>query len=287
VLIFFLTNMFANVIVCKHICLYYNQAMNGKDNQYNTDEKKFLEKHWEGLSRTHAVEEINDWIKWDLNPVSTKLIEIFSDIKIRFHEVAVKALKKSWSRFEDRFVVNLDTSHQTKSPESILEKMVREWTAKGKPSTPLLNRINYKTNLSDAIRFRFEVNFLEDGRKLNLFLLQEARKTSSRLSQDLILKNKKCNVDTPLTKRTKGERSWKLQFFHKESNYQIELQICTQLQVAWDKKDHFLIYERARKGSEVPEGDTILMKHVSDQLYVVDRQLDEFRRKVLIEFSKK
>ena len=251
--------------------------------EYTQHEKEFLQKHWNGCEKQDVLQEINSWIDWGLKlVVSNDLNSLFEEIKERFNGETVRELRDNWSGFDERFVVTLDTTHATKSPGKILEKLVREWLNSNKPETPALNRYNFKTELTDCIRFRYEVNFLEDAEKLYQFVLEEAKDPSAELCKELALREDKCtcNVHDRLSERVKGERSWKFQFVHRKTRYQVELQICTQLQVAWDKKDHFLIYERRRRGMNVPEGDHILMKHVSDQLYVVDRQLDELRKKI-------
>lgn len=54
-----------------------------------------------------------------------------------------------------------------------------------------------------------------------------------------------------------GERSWKHELRHKDSKVRVELQICTQLQEAWDKKEHFLVYERKRAGKDIEKEQRI------------------------------
>ena len=259
--------------------------MAGQIDNYAEDEKEFLRTHWGGWKRLPAIDEINTWITWELTPVATEVIAFFAGIRKKLHEETIRALRNSWSGFQDRFVVGLDISHSTKSAEEILGKMVRNWLSEDRPDNPSLNRSNYKTSLEDAIRLRYEVNFLEDGNRLCQMISLDSRNRVTNLYRMLELKDEKCNVHDPLPERKKGERSWKFLFVHRATKYRVELQICTQLQVAWDKKDHFLIYERTRKGIEVPRGDVILMKHVSDQLYVVDRQLDELREKIQSELG--
>jgi ppGpp synthetase/RelA/SpoT-type nucleotidyltranferase len=254
--------------------------MAGDIDEYIKDEEEFLRRHWDGADRQTVLSELSLWIDWELKPVSTEIISIFNEIGKDFHDRTVEDLRSHWRGYEDRFVVELDTSNVIKTPERILEKFVRSWREENKSEAPNLNRLNYKTTLSDAVRLRYEVNFLEDGEKLFQLILHQAKYPASKLYQKLELQNNKCNVHESLNTRIKGERSWKLFFVHRGTDYKIELQICTQLQVSWDKKDHFLIYERDREGLTVQPGDIILMKHVSDQLYVVDRQLDEFRRKI-------
>jgi hypothetical protein len=55
------------------------------------------------------------------------------------------------------------------------------------------------------------------------------------------------------------------------------------LQEAWDKKDHFLIYEPRRRGEPIDGADSIEIYAMSELLYVADltfdRLLDAIRRR--------
>ena len=254
--------------------------MTAEIDQYLRDEEEFLQMHWDGAGKEQALEEIRFWTSELDELVATEVYPTFNDIAKRFERKIVEELKRSWSHYVSRFVVEVDDSHIIKTPQSIIEKLIRDWRDTGKPEAPILNRENYKTKLPDSVRLRYVVNFLQDGKELNDFILSEMKRKTSELYRLFELTSKKCNVDERLNIRRKGERSWKLSFVHKQTRYLLEIQICTQLQVAWDKKDHFMIYERKRKGMN-PITDIILMKHVSDQLYVVDRQLDELREEIL------
>lgn len=269
-------------VICT--CLVTNGSqetpMAAEIDDYNQDEEEFLRQHWEGASRQSVLDEFALWIHWELMPYSTEILKAFNEIKDKFHQQTVTALQRCWQGYEDRFVVELDKDHLTKTPERILEKFVREWCDAGKTENPELNRSNYRTEFPDALRLRYVVNFLTDGENLCQFLEQEAKNQHSLLCQKFALENHKCNVHDRLDERKKGERSWKFNFTHRATGARLEVQICTQLQVAWDKKDHFLIYELDRGGYKVEPGDQILINHVSDQLYVVDRQLDALRGKI-------
>jgi ppGpp synthetase/RelA/SpoT-type nucleotidyltranferase len=245
--------------------------------EYQEAEQQFLKKFWFGKSRDDVLGEISQWIKWDLPGVSVHAMRCLRDVAKRFSERMNQRLRKAWSGYEDRFVAELDSSHDRKTPGRVLDKMVRAWMANGCSEEPPLRPDNYRTELPDALRYRYVVNFIEDGERLFKMLCKEAKSKNKELAEIFKLEtgSRKCSVHDRLNKRKRGERSWKLRLVHKGTGINAEVQVCTLLQVSWDKKDHFLIYERERRGVEVAPGDKIVMKHVSDQLYVVDRQLDE------------
>ncbi len=245
-------------------------------------EKEFLQRFWK-VARTDALDEIDEWINWDLRGVDLEATRVLKYLENRFRDETIKRLKDAWPSYEKRFVVELDTSNSTKSRDRILEKMVRTWIVARKPDPPPISPDNFRTEMPDALRYRYIVNFLDDGKRLNRMVLDEVRDPRSRMGQLFKLDKdcESCTVHLPLNKRDGGERSWKFRLVHQENGTRAELQVCTQLQVAWDKKDHFLIFELERRGRRIPPGDRIQMKHVSDQLYVVDRQLDELHLAVL------
>ncbi len=248
----------------------------------NQDEFRFLDRFWEGASRETVIRELHRWGQVELLPIVQETIQILKVLKDDFHKKKIRELRRRWPKYEDRFVVDLDDTHQLKAAQGLLEKMVREWVDTGRTSAPL-RPDNYRTEMPDAIRLRFIVNFLSDGQSLFRLLCRRLSRAGTDLNRafDVDPGTKKCSVHTQLNKRSKGERSWKIRLIHRATRVKIELQVCTQFQVAWDKKEHFMIYEPKRIGVEPSEGHLILMRHLSDQLYVVDRELDEVHRSVL------
>jgi ppGpp synthetase/RelA/SpoT-type nucleotidyltranferase len=251
--------------------------------KYQADEKEFIAKFWPGVSKEKVIRELEEWLNWEIKPLSAEITRILSKLARNFESKIIENLQTSWPDYEKRYVVSLDDSNSTKSPSRVLEKMIRTWIKDGRPDQPNINPANYRTELPDALRFRYEVNFLEDGEKLHEFIQSELNNPDSKIGKIFKLDDGsiKCSVHDPLNQRNGGERSWKYRLIHKSNQVKTELQICTQLQVAWDKKDHFLIFERKRRGLKIQSGDDIQMKHISDQLYVVDRQLDELQRSIL------
>ena len=91
-------------------------------------------------------------------------------------------------------------------------------------------------------------------------------------------------VNTPLAQSIKvGERSNKfvLEYIKKPGLF-IEIQAMTQLQEAWDKKDHFLVYEKRRgfsdKDEEIfPDFLDAKMFATAELLFVADEYFEQLR----------
>lgn len=75
--------------------------------------------------------------------------------------------------------------------------------------------------------------------------------------------------------RSSGERCRKGVFsLRKDALIRVEVQIQTMLQEAWDKKDHFLVYEPKRRGEAVEACHIIEIYAMSELLYVADLTFD-------------
>jgi ppGpp synthetase/RelA/SpoT-type nucleotidyltranferase len=62
----------------------------------------------------------------------------------------------------------------------------------------------------------------------------------------------------------------------------LEIQVMTQLEEAWDKKDHFLVYEKHRQAPDKDDeyfSDFLdaKMLAMSELLYIADNYFDELR----------
>lgn len=248
----------------------------------NQDESRFLELYWGGTSREVVIQELDRWRQTELIPIGQETLLVLRALKEDFRKKTIRNLRRRWPQYEERFVVELDASHLLKTSKGLLEKMVREWVATDRTTAPL-GPNNYRKEMPDALRLRFVVNFLSDGEALFRLLCRRLGRKGTDLNRvfEVDPGSKKCTVHSQLNKRKKGERSWKIRLVHRETRVKVELQVCTQFQVAWDKKEHFMIYEPRRIGVDPSEGHIILMRHLSDQLYVVDRELDEVHRSVM------
>jgi ppGpp synthetase/RelA/SpoT-type nucleotidyltranferase len=185
-----------------------------------------------------------------------------------------------------RFFYRSDLSHLMKSPESILDRMARDWD----PAAGEAPRIGFNdivATIEDLARFRIVLNFLSDVKllcqkieepyrlnaddRLRLTQAQQALYVDFRLRdnrlEDLIMLHP--------AKRLSGERCRKGLFFLRTNGHvRIEVQIQTMLQEAWDKKDHFLVYEHKRRGEDVDQSHSIESYAMSELLYVADLTFD-------------
>ena len=189
---------------------------------------------------------------------------------------------------EHRLVARIDLDHATKSPASILEKMAREWGARPGEAPPI-SFANYARELDDLGRFRIVTNFLSDVERIadRLAAPYRTRKDLSdaqqALAEDYLLRQNAFEDRVLLHpgKRDKGERCHKGIFEPKRpelSHLRVEVQIQTLLQEAWDKKDHYLLYEPRRRGEPITLEHECEMFAMSDLLYVADLTFDRLRK---------
>lgn len=181
--------------------------MRSRKIKYEDLEKEFLQRFWK-VARNDAMDEIDEWINWDLRGVDLEAIRVLKDLENRFRAETIRRIKDAWHPYEKRFVVELDTSNSTKSRDRILEKMVRAWIGARKPDLPPISPDNFRTEMPDALRYRYVVNFLDDGERLNRMVLDEVREPGSRMGQLFKLDKDggNCSVHLPLNKRNGGER---------------------------------------------------------------------------------
>lgn len=195
-----------------------------------------------------------------------------------------------------RLFARIDSSSLLKQPPSILEKMVRSWDPEGgKP--PSFGFGNFLQEMRDLGRFRIVANFLGDvdlicrGLEAPYGSPQEELSPAQRaLKSDFALEHNQLEDTIYLdpVKRSKGERCRKGLFYPRAPHLrhlQIEVQIQTLLQEAWDKKDHFLIYEPRRRGEEIPMQHQTEIFAMSELLYVADLTFERLRRDILAQRS--
>lgn len=188
-----------------------------------------------------------------------------------------------------RFLYRIDAGNLRKSPESILEKMAREWHEARSEAPP--KSFHNLDDLKDLGRFRIVASFLSDvellcerledtynaSRRRSLTAAQQHLAEGFRLVdnnfEDLI------RVRPP--KRKSGERCRKGTFAPRaphQSQYRVEVQIVTAFQEGWDKKDHHLVYERVRTGQKLDERHPELSFALSEVLYLADYVFDGLKR---------
>lgn len=188
---------------------------------------------------------------------------------------------------EHRLVARIDLGAAAKSPPGILEKMAREWMRQGSASPPVSFE-DFRVQIDDLARFRIVTNFLSDVELLaeRLEAPFHAGKGLSpwqrELAQDYRLRDNALadSVHLHPRRREKGERCRRGVFIPRRGGDEalnVEVQIQTLLQEAWDRKDHYLLYEPRRRGERVDDRHECEMFAMSEVLYVADLTFDRLR----------
>ena len=143
--------------------------------------------------------------------------------------------------------------------------------------------------MTDLIRFRIVCNYLCDVRYIeeriesNIQSIEDRIRCFDKGCRKLTPK-KVDHIEIPFPERSAGHRA--VQYVFKYSGEGgptlFEVQVMTQLQHAWDKKDHHLIYEyvRANQGHKIPLHLKNRMAAMSELLYVADTVFDELRKDI-------
>ncbi|MCK4576669.1 hypothetical protein KAU34_09700, partial [candidate division WOR-3 bacterium] len=154
-----------------------------------------------------------------------------------------------------------------KSIESIAQKIERR----------KYNISDFEKGMSDIFRFRITCNYLSDVRKL-VKKIRNSKKISDTFTIDSD-EDKIVDMRVKEPNKVKGVRCHVFGFKVKNTSDcpTIELQIMTMLQEAWDKKDHYLIYEPERKGIKVSHEGKLKMQAMSELLYVADEFFDSIQ----------
>jgi ppGpp synthetase/RelA/SpoT-type nucleotidyltranferase len=191
-----------------------------------------------------------------------------------------------------RLLARIDSSSLVKTPASILEKMVRDWDPDGQ-DTPRYTFENFRQEMKDLGRFRIVANFIGDAETIAGALsepygspLTALSPGQSTLKSEFALEQNRFDDSVVLDPavRKRGERCHKGVFYPRPAHQQhlrIEVQIQTQLQEAWDKKDHFLVYEPRRRGEDVSLHHRCEIYAMSELLYVADLTFDRLRKDIL------
>lgn len=187
-----------------------------------------------------------------------------------------------------RLFYRFDDHHVLKTPESILEKMARRWEDTRR--SPPINFHNLD-ELNDLGRFRIVTNFLSDVEWICRQLeapydptkWEQLSSAQETLRCEFSLQGNRFEDLIAISHRSRksGERCRKAQFTPKQPEhrgFRVEVQLLTVLQEAWDKKDHFLIYERRRAGLKVDERHEQLSYSLSEQLYLADHVFDQLKQ---------
>ncbi len=190
-----------------------------------------------------------------------------------------------------RLLFRIDQTALVKSPASILDKLVRGWD----PEAGSVGTVDFRGSLAemtDLGRFRIVVNFLSDIERVCsaleepyaapgaavLSAAQEALGREFALEPNRLVDL----VNQEPKDRTKGQRCRKgVLYPRSRPDLKVEVQVETMLQEAWDKKDHFLIYEPRRRGEPVHPQDNREMFAMSELLYVADLTFDRLRESIM------
>lgn len=190
---------------------------------------------------------------------------------------------------KSRFLYRVDLSHLLKTPASILEKMVRRWTP-GQP--PQITFENFEKEFEDLARARVVANFLSDVADIGAAVRDAFSKRPEMLTEaqrglrgEYYLKSNQLEDRIALAPgtRQRGERCLKGVFSPRARGFehlQVEIQIATVLQEAWDQKDHFLIYEPRRRGVKPDAQDEREIFAMSELLYMADIAFDRMRKRL-------
>jgi len=190
-------------------------------------------------------------------------------------ETIVESLCKKYRKEEKRVFADIIYPRPVypnphKSHERIVEKIMSQ------PKDYTLQ--NFDTKMEDIVRFRIVCNYLSD-----IFEIVKELKADSHLNDCCKISEK----DYITEDRNNPHRAFHLIFNvlvlykGKKVVRKVELQIMTQLQNSWDKKDHSLVYEEIRIGKKIDKKDRIKMASMSDLLYIADEFFDDLREKML------
>lgn len=145
---------------------------------------------------------------------------------------------------------------------------------------------NFLNTMADVVRFRIICNYLSDVEYIDKKIEGFAKKFNK-----LEIIGRENHIETPLPKRRAGHRAFQytMKYYDTEPPVLFELQVMTQLQHAWDKKDHHLIYEyvRIKKDKKIPVYLKNRMAAMSELLYVADEAFDSLREEIAKIMEKK
>lgn len=231
--------------------------------------------------------EISDYIKNKIPPPDNTIKKFgnFISSKIQEHGTLCttvlaeveKILSPFKTQHQNRFFCRIDTDHKLKSPVGIIEKIIRGNRELGNKGDEFTLE-NFNTRMTDLARFRIVCNFLSD-----VFLVQKAIKNSNELKSAFKIKEK-ISIEQRPAQRKSGERSVKLILEYKNKpGLFLEIQIMTQLAEAWDKKDHYLIYEIRRMSPDKDEENfsdfsDAKMFAMAELLYIADNYFDDLKK---------
>jgi len=246
-------------------------------------EQKYLKK-WGFKNRSALEKDITNSIMV-LEFEATKIFQFFKE------KVGIWA-KDLLADNKERFVAETESPPNeklVKSSQRIAEKILESWEEYEKwTDTPKGQRgeeperhhpKEFLNTMNDVVRFRIICNYLNDVEYIGKKLKGSVAKTK----QFKLIKWKDY-IETPYPEHRAGHRALQFvfQYIRNKNPILFEVQIMTQLQHAWDKKDHHLIYEyvRIERGQEIPLHLKNRMAAMSEVLYVADNVFDDLKNEI-------
>ena len=261
---------------------------------YQTQEERYLKK-W-GFSHRNKYEQyVKEKIE-DLEFLAPQLFKIFEDAVTEWEADYLRGKRK-------RFVAETFSppgDKLLKGPDRVVEKILESWERhaewndlpkrkRAKKPPTRHDPKHFLHTMTDLIRFRIVCNYLCDVRYIEGRIESDLQSIEKRIQgvdkRCRKLKSKKVDhIEIPFPERRAGHRSVQYVFEYSGEGGPtlFEVQVMTQLQYAWDKKDHHLIYEyvRVKQGHKIPLHLKNRMAAMSELLYVADTVFDELRKDI-------
>jgi ppGpp synthetase/RelA/SpoT-type nucleotidyltranferase len=250
--------------------------------------KKTLEiaylKKWGCKNKAQYVLYVKEKME-DLEFIAPQLFQIFQEKVIEWEQ---KYLRNGKKRFVAETISPLGDK-LTKAPERVVEKILESWETysqwqklakKEKGKEPIKHDPkDFLSTMPDLIRFRILCNYLSDIKWFDKKIQDFAKK-----SKHIKLLKWNDYIETPFPQRRVGHRAlqYVFEYLHDTRTALFEVQLMTQLEHAWDKKDHHLIYEydRIDQGVRIPLHLRNRMAAMSEVLYVADTVFDSLRSEI-------
>lgn len=242
---------------------------------------KYL-KAWGFKTKASCEKHIRETME-DLEFIAPQLFKMFKD---KVKEWEREFLRDGRKRFVAE-AISPPGDRLVRGAERVLDKMFYSWAEhdrwkeetgkkreKGAPQR--YDPKHFLGVMTDLIRFRIECNYLSD-----VYYIDKKIQAFVQKSKTIEQENRDDHIETPFPERRVGHRAMQYVFRYSANTQSIlfEVQVMTQLQHAWDKKDHHLIYEPVRegRGKEIPLHLRNRMAAMSELLSVADTAFEELR----------
>ncbi|MBI5604819.1 MAG: hypothetical protein HY879_15880 [Deltaproteobacteria bacterium] len=222
------------------------------------------------------------------------------ELKLSFERELEGWARESLTGQRERFVARIEPppsghsgtggSTLLKSPARVAEKVLKSWLdylewekapkEKRRKIPPFKHHPRkFLQTLPDIVRFRMVCNYLKDLRfideKLKTFIANDPRLQADSREDHIA-------IHYPGSRAGHRAIEYTIVFQEMGVRFLFEIQLMTQLQHAWDKKDHHLIYEYVRigKGDLIPEHLRNRVAAMSELLFVADTIFDELLEEI-------